>query len=270
MTSPVTIGLTRFARLQRNVYKGKPYILVACMQKSGSTFLTNMVAELSGYRKYPLVYKYQQNEQDVYLPRLIDAYWFGTVTQQHVRATAPNLELLELYGIQPTILVRNIFDIVVSMRDHLYRESLKNPIFYLNEEFYTYDKATQFDLIITMGLPWYFSFFASWWDACSRGGIEGLWLTYEDVIADKVAALRKIMDFYEIPKTDAELKTAVENTTRRSDNRVNKGVSGRGSAELTEAQKEQIGALTRFYPWVDFSRIGIKNNQQPTISNELS
>jgi hypothetical protein len=38
--------------------------------------------------------------------------------------------------------------------------------------------------------------------------------------------------------------------------RYNKGVVGRGN-ELTEAQRARVRELTQFYPWVDFTPVGI-------------
>ena len=48
---------------------------------------------------------------------------------------------------------------------------------------------------------------------------------------------------------------AVEADSRK--NLFNKGVSGRGKTGLSEAQKERIRSLTRHYPSVDFSLIGL-------------
>jgi hypothetical protein len=43
---------------------------------------------------------------------------------------------------------------------------------------------------------------------------------------------------------------------RRRQTRMNKGVVGRGQM-LTERQRNRIIQMKRFYPWVDFSPIGL-------------
>lgn len=244
-------------RLRRTLGKPGDYLLVACMPKSGSTFLTNVVAELSGYSKNSLTYAYMQSEQDLYLPKLIDAWSYPCVTQQHVRATAANLDLIRRFSIRPMVLLRNVFDVVVSLRDHIHRESEQNPIFYTPAGFFDMDEARQFDCIIELGIPWYLGFIASWNDAQQNAGIDLLQVTYEDLIADKPGVIADVMQHFGLPRTSDEIATVLERIDGQGRNRLNKGVAGRGIESLTSEQRGRIEEMASFYSHVDFTPVGI-------------
>ena len=252
-------GLRTAFNIKKRVSSRGDYIFVACMPKSGSTFLANALSELTGYRYVNLTYAYERNEQNLYLPKLIDSYGFGSVTHLHVRGTNANIELMNTFSIRPVILVRNIFDIVVSIRDHMLQEGFEFPTFFCNEKFTELTEKEQFDFIIEQGLPWYFNFYVSWYVALLSKSIDALWLIFEEVVSDWNEALRNVAQFYGVKKTDKEIAEALEQTRkkRRQQTRFNKGKVGRGSSELTNDQKEKIVSLARFYPWVDFSKIGI-------------
>lgn len=237
----------------------KIHILLACMPKSGSSLLTNILTDLTGFLNWPLVRVYSQNEQDIYLPKLVDGLPFSTITQQHVRATKPNLELMKMFSIKPIILVRNLYDIVLSYRDHLINESPEVPAAYFNEQFLFLDEKTQIDMIIDLVIPWYFSFYSSWFNACYiTKELDSLWLSYEEMILNKEAAIGKIIDFYRIRKDSTEINNSIEKVTAQKDKiRFNKGVAGRGKTGLNEIQKARIKNRARYYPWCDFSIIGL-------------
>jgi hypothetical protein len=248
-------------KIRRLFQKRKEYIFIASMPKSGSTFMAKAMVELSGYSYAQLTYAYENDEQNLYLPRLIDAYTAGTVTHQHLRATGPNVELLKRFGIRPVVLTRNIFDIVVSIRDHILNEGPAFPSFYCDQTFLELSQEVQFDFIIELGVPWYFNFYASWYEAKRNDSLDILWLTYEQVISDWNEALRRLVDFYRMERSAQEIAEAIERTMakQRSETRLNKGVAGRGRSTLSEQQMEKISAMARFYPAVDFSLMGLSS-----------
>src|SRR6187551_3281662 len=110
-----------------------PSILLACMPKSGSSFLSAALAQAAGYPLYQFVYTYDRNEQDLYLPALVSGLGLPspTVTQQHVRATGSNLDLTQVFNLRVVLLVRNLFDALVSLRDHILNEGAPQPMAYI-------------------------------------------------------------------------------------------------------------------------------------------
>ena len=127
---PAENGLKRALSYKKRFSKKRDHLFVACMPKSGSTFLANALSELTGYRYVNLAYAYERSEQNLYLPKLIDSFSFGSVTHLHVRATESTIDLMKMFSIRPVILVRNIFDIVVSIRDHMFNEGFEFPTFF--------------------------------------------------------------------------------------------------------------------------------------------
>lgn len=236
--------------------KRKPVVLVACMPKSGSTFLANAIAAATGYPLHSLVYAYFRNAQDLYLPALLRTLAVPTVTQQHVVATRPNLELIDLFHLKTVVLVRNIFDVVVSLRDHCLREGVETPAGVIDDAFPHLPKSEQYDLLIDVAAPWYFGFYASWFRASQNGGCDPLWLTYETLFAEPLPILHKLLEFCEAPQSVDAVRAALEKA-REAGSRFNKGVTGRGTDELSAGQKERLAGLARRHPTTDFSLIGV-------------
>ena len=69
------------------------WIFVAAMLKSASTFPATCLAETTGFARLFLG-QHHLAKQDLYLPRLIDAWGVNIVCIQHVSAVRPNLELM--------------------------------------------------------------------------------------------------------------------------------------------------------------------------------
>ena len=59
-----------------------------------------------------------------------------------------------------------------------------------------------------------------------------------------------------MPCTRARAEAAIASLPPEK-TRFNQGVVGRGAELLSERQKRRIVAMTRHYPWVDWSRVGI-------------
>jgi hypothetical protein len=56
------------------------------MPKSGSTFTRRVLSEATGYEYVDLSYAYERTEQDLYLPKVIDAYGRSGVRGSSSRA----------------------------------------------------------------------------------------------------------------------------------------------------------------------------------------
>jgi LPS sulfotransferase NodH len=242
-------------RVKRLFTRRRNSLFVTCFPKSGSTFLVSSLATTTGYMRQFLGYDHL-NEQDLYLPNLIDTYNMNIVCHQHTRATAPNLELILEFGIQPVVLVRNVFDCLVSLRDHLERESRRTPVFNATDEFHAKPHSEQFDELIDLALPWYVNFVMSWKSAEAEG-TPTLWVAYEDMMADKAGTVRRILEFYGLTRFNSEVDAAISHVDNVSHTRFNKGVSGRGEDQLSTSQRQRIVDRFRHYPDMDFSMIGI-------------
>jgi hypothetical protein len=253
-------GILVYQRLRRSVFSNGKYLVLAAMPKSGSTFLSHTLCALTGYRHYYLACAYDNIEQEIYLPRVIDGFGCGRVVQQHFRANGPNLDVLNRFDIKPVVVVRNIFDLVASIRDHLLNERLDNlPAVYTTDDFLGFSPSRQLDFVIDMVVPWYITYYVSWYQAEKQREIRFLWMTYEELVADWGTGIRRILDFFGMQKPDVAIARAIETTRAepKEQTRLNVGVPGRAYALLSDSQRERIVRLTQYYPHVDFTRIGI-------------
>ena len=232
------------------------HLFIACVPKSASTFLKNLLVSLTGYRDLFTVYAAGQNEHEIYLPTLRESAHLDTVTQQHCRASDANVHLMQAFGIRPVVLVRNIFDSVMSLLDFYNKGAFQTS--YFRADWLVLNEETKIDLLIENVIPWYFQFVASWDLAEKQERLEVNWLTYEELVADKPSSVLRVLEFYGLgaSRRGIEQRIAeIESEERKI--RFNKGVTGRGSSGLNNPQKEQICRLTRYYPSTDFGRIGL-------------
>jgi len=240
----------------------KQLIVVAAAPKSGSTFLVNTLMQLTGLRGFRLCAAYATNEHDLYLPALCLMNSSGCVSQLHMKGTFHNAALMRTFGIRPIILVRRIEDIVVSLQ-HDMRKKARRRTFGTGRDGYSFvwqDQDTSAlsderlgDMIIDLALPWFVNFYVSWYRLCEQGAVEALWLTYEQLFADKEGTLRRALEFLgfrEIGAIDQELLARKYGTFR--DGRI-----GQGATDLTPGQRDRIRALFAYYPGVDFARYGL-------------
>jgi hypothetical protein len=240
-------GLRLNLRLKQLFGRRGRTIFISALPKSGSTFLVNVLAQVTGHQHFFLGY-HQLNEQDLYLPNLIDAWSMNVISHQHTRPNAPNLALLDQFAIRPIILTRAAYDATVSLTDHLQGESRQTPLLNVPADFMARSRPERLDMVIDLALPWYIRFVAEW----SRTERDCLWLQYEDLIADGARIIGQVLAFHGLAKDDAAIEQALI-AARGDASRFNKGVAGRGDAELSDGQKARINALTRHYPGVDFS-----------------
>ncbi|MEJ2121462.1 MAG: tetratricopeptide repeat protein [Alphaproteobacteria bacterium] len=122
------------------------HIFIACMPKSGSTFLKHALLRLTGWREASLTFAFLQNEEELYLPFLRAVACTETITQQHCRATIPNIQLMQAFAIRPIVLVRNLFDTIVSYTDFFDGGATVNTFF--GGRWETFERERRIDLMI--------------------------------------------------------------------------------------------------------------------------
>jgi hypothetical protein len=230
-------------------------VLICCFPKSGSTLLLDLLTKATGYLSCPMVYEYGGNEQDLYLPSVIDAYCQQTVTQQHVRATKTNLRIIGDYGFKTVILTRNIFDTLVSLHDHLIRESYEIPLLYVDRDFELLSFEGRIDMLIDLALPWYIDFYVSWFKNFPDIFSDSLiWMRYEELIVDPKGSIDMITKKFGLPYIGQS--NGISNLLANGGaTRLNVGVTGRGIKRLSNSQKEKVIGMFKHHPNVNFSRI---------------
>lgn len=244
--------------------------IIACMPKSGSTYLWHTLGGLPGMRKERLVPGFRRREQEICIDRLRVAEatsrkalnrWRlgmggkdprpqGYVAQMHLRYSEPSGDLMKQYHIRPIVLVRNIFDIVMSVRDHYRNQAVFMSMAYVNDEMKEWPDERLHEFIADMVVPWYINFFMCWQE-CD----EKLLISYEQVMADREGMLETIVDYLGLEVPEDGIEAAMQ-TSGKANTRKNAGVSGRGAA-LADDVVERIRFHASHYPDTDFSLIGL-------------
>jgi hypothetical protein len=234
-------------------------LLLACFPKSGSTFLASILAGLPGFQKVSLVPDYGRREQELSLELLLTAQrsYGHFVAQHHLRCSQETRRLIALFSLQPIVLVRNLQDVVVSIRDHIQHGGTVIAQAYIPPDAPQWNNQRIELFIADMILPWYFNFYASWTDYPDR-----VQLTYEELVADPASAVRRLRNELDLVATDAEVQTAVETACLQpGSTRFNVGLCGRGK-ELPVGVVSRIQELASYYRFLDLSPLGLSSTQQ--------
>ncbi len=231
----------------------KRHLLVACMPKSGSTYLTAILSGLDGFRQAVLVPSDGQREQELDTIALMSFDKHDYVAQHHVRNSKETHNLMRRFGVKPVVLVRNIFDVVLSLRDHMRNESVVGPAAYTFPNMQDWSDEQLEEFIVDMMIPWYFNFFLTWQDCQDK-----CLITYENLRTDPFATIYTINKHFQLDLTQQEIGAAIE-ATKGKPTRKNVGAAGRGE-QLNDYCKQRIQRMANNYSGFDFSLIGIHSS----------
>jgi hypothetical protein len=237
------------SRGHHNVLR-KKHLLVACMPKSGSTFLTTILSNINDFRRVHLVPQYGYREQELDVLKLVLCDRYNYVAQHHVRSSQITQDLLKKFDVKLIVLVRNLYDITVSIRDHLRNESIIAPMGYVSPDMTSWSDEQLEEFIVDLIMPWYFNFYVGWQECSNK-----LILTYEELAATPGTVIEKINKHYNLGITDGEINIAIE-SAYSADTRKNVAKVGRGE-HLSEYCKQRINHMAKYYTGIDFSLIGL-------------
>lgn len=230
------------------------HILIACMPKSGSTYLSNAISRLPRFRKTSLVTHYGRTEQDLDLRLALRKSRHNYVCQHHVRYNEKTSDVINRFGVTPIVLVRNVFDCVPSIRDHLRKEAVESPTAYFFNAHPQMSDNNLERMIVQLVIPWYIQFYVSW-KQCA----DAHWVTYDEVVQSPEDTLHRILRSTGAPHDLKTIRQCLAEAQDSADRR-NVGLSGRGT-QLHKENKDTIRSYCSFYPDVDFSLIGIEQNR---------
>lgn len=255
------LSARRLVELKRQYFldkRGKKFF-IACAPKSGSTFVSKVLAELTG-SKYTHYFDEIGcvSEQNLSEIKMSDTLLENVVVHQHLLGSNENLQYLSRYRIKPIVLVRNIYDSILSLKDHMHLEGIEWPfMFHVNQEFLEWPEDHQNEFLISYAAPWYINFYASWVDAIQNRRVEALLLNYEELLGDKVNTFISILNFYHESTSPDSIRDVIHRQELEKTIRFNKGKVRNGASVFNESQHARLRSLIKFYPHINFSRIGI-------------
>ena len=222
---------------------GPSRILIACMPKSGSTFLSDLISALPDFKRAKFSASPSDGRQHELDEASLKAAGRGNfVGQVHVLYNTWTAKMCKDYRLKPVVLVRSLPDVIVSQRDHIRREGGVGPLFRADPNLTATDDATVEEMIVRFQASWYVNFYMSWRDAPGT-----LMISYEELTADPRRTLAQILDFAGAGVDERAVAEAVAKVQERRESRFNVGVPGRG-AKLRPETLRDLARLFDFYP----------------------
>lgn len=232
------------------------YVLVA-IPKSSSTYSTQVLAKILGATVYQdLVTQDRCTPKDLSLSGIVNARDRLTISQLHLTATGANLRILRHFRMPIVILLRNMFDVVTSLRDHMNTNPYFSSVLIPND-YASLSETEKLDYVIDTAVPWMITLYTSWVQARARGDIDTAFVFYEDMVRDPVPFFRNICAAFGRPVTIEDVERGLAQVEKSKATRFNVGKSGRGMAELSEDQIAKIRRHAVYYPGIDFSPLGL-------------
>lgn len=229
-------------------------ICIVCFPKSGSTYISELLSEYTGFKRENYVHAWGRREQE-WERKIVERLSLkNVVVQQHTRGSEACINLMKEFDIQTVILVRNIFDVIPSLMDHFQKESVLGPAMYLDKEHLLLPEADLSDMIIDMAIPWYFNFYVSWYYQSIKHNIPIL--TYEDFFSNQEEQFMNLCSIFKLEYSKSHYLLSCNNIKQRN-SRFNLGKTGRGKEKLTIEQIKRIEKFANYYPDVNFTKIGI-------------
>ena len=147
------------------------------------------------------------------------------------------------YMIKPVIHIRNIFDVVISLKSHMEKQSHKTPTGYVHRQYFNMSEEDKILYLIRIHVPWYFNFLVSWHEASEC--VDTLWTSYEELISSPIPTVSAILDYYQLSFSANDIEDAIAKI-RPGDVRFNVGIPDRGQS-LSDIHKQAIYDLAKVW-----------------------
>jgi hypothetical protein len=222
-------------------------VLVACSIKSGSTYVSRILARyLDANFADTILDYYGYREQILYEWHFTPALGPRFVLHLHIKPYPPHLALIERHRIKVVNLWRNLGDTILSLDDHILREHWATSAVYIDNDpdYRILPREERHKFLIQYGLPWYISFYLAW-----RALRNPEWLIrckYEEMVRNKFAFFSRIIRALGRECDDERLRHVLE--TDVHDKRFNVGIAGRSIEGLSESNKLLLERMLIEYP----------------------
>ena len=241
---------------------GKKFIFHVASPKSGSTWIAQSVGPFlrtRGWKTPSMTVGGGNRAQDFFLSELIrlEALEHDIFTDhQHCVFSSYVLELLTAINAKVVFQTRNLYDMLISLRDHLDNETTVKPMFNIDtNQWAALNRTEKLDFLIYNVAPWYINFWVGWSQAQKAMGDNFLVVKYEDLLENPDNIFETILDFSELPRSVFPASTDTIYTSNVF-TRKNKAIIGRGEL-FTAEHRLHVDRLCKPYKDIDFSAMGI-------------
>ena len=153
--------------------------------------------------------------------------------------------MINQFELKTIILVRNIYDIIPSLRDHLIKEGPNTPVSFISSDILKLPED-EFHIAIALVIPWYINFYVGW----QYASVDRILITYEQLKNNPENTV-EIFIHCGCRISKEEIKNCLSEAGK-SRTRMNKVIEvGRGNL-IPEAAKAQVEKLCSYYPEIGF------------------
>lgn len=253
-----------------------PRIIVSAPMKSGSTFISDSLAQALGLPKVNLTVLLSRpydhaaigagpRNHEIDETALLAACLNGTgfVSHHHMLCTPYLAQQADLYNLKFLLLKRNIFDCIASLDDFCRENTtgMGDPAaafirYQMPPGFGDMQQEKRVHHILDRFLHFYVQYYVSWKYYENRGLVKPAWISYEDeLLADKSTLADRLGGWSGRPQASAQLNELLKRSGNLGALNFNKGVAGRGSAIQGENRERVIAVFEGFKDLADWSEI---------------
>ena len=263
-----------YGRIKNNLRSS----VIACMPKSGSTWLTSLFSNLPLYKSVEMVPVFGAREQELESYSIELAFQANPtehlISQNHVKYNKHTRKMLGMYCMRPIVLTRSIKDNLVSLVDHW---RLFGPIpnfnLYIQPHYFTADVSTSLhssasplEYAVRLHTPWILNFYLSWANFESSPFsslppvLHPIFVSYESLQQDTFNTFRSIITTLAMSYSDEQVALAIEKAST-SRTRKNKGIIGRGEDlfDKDPSAHQALKDILKLYSHEDLSSLGVPN-----------
>ena len=236
----------------------KRFFCVNSFPKSGSTYTQSVICKFTGASLQfggDLELEVEQNFSISGIERsVMDAERAGATSILYKFHSLPNflnLEAIKVLNIGYVNIVRDIFDSMVSIDDHLIRgRNAKGVTLWPGmklHDYHTWDEDKRYEAIAHFIVPWYFKYISGWTNV-DRDSL----FRYEDMVNDTERYFRRIEKRLGLSDGMLDFRSLDE----KKNTRFNVGVVGRGE-HLRAKYMDLFRSYATFFPEFDRDLMGL-------------
>jgi hypothetical protein len=231
--------------------KNNIHIYIACLPKSGSTFIANALVNITNFDFVQFQPLRGTNDHNINLDLFLTNLNRNTITQLHTKPNEHNALIFKKYELKVIFLNRGILDSITSFHSHVLNESDQWFMFTNTEKYREWEIEKQFDFLIDLVIPWYINFLVSWKKVIKEGGIKVLEVDFDDFKQNNTKVINDILNFYGLHGfcnvIDKGLKNSYSNKEKLRYNSSNSKIS----YSFSVLQIERIKIFLSYYPEFD-------------------
>jgi hypothetical protein len=205
--------------------------------KSASHHTYILLQHVFGLFPHPV--GFGRKSAQAYYPRVVASKFLAknSISRSHAHNSLDLSMAIRNLGLKPLVLTRNLFDSLVSRRDHVFRTQPGDDIA-VEKEWTKFVQGTseyQLDYVIEKFAPSIIEFFNSW--AAYSG--DAFYITYDDIVNDVAGTVERLSEWLGLPVIEDAEKIA-EKIRESGGANFNKGVAGRGRQQFNDRQIAEI------------------------------